>query len=405
MPRKHKTRRNPRKRKGGKFMGFGAFGCSYNPSVRCITDSKTFPSSDEMITKFMSQKEAVKEIDAGLLIEDAFKELNLTVDPYSIILYPKQICKIPTNISANELAENPLHSCPVPITDPVLVQMPNGGIDLFKFLCPPQDVRAYLNSILELVDGLATLHSADIAHMDIKVENIVTRKVGDVYQTRFIDVGFIQDLTKYSTKNPFVKFANNYIVWPFETKFLVKKFTEIHFGIHKPVILQSIRDFSQMVLTLFPSQHLPLALYFRNNAFLLMNESQDGYSEVFSRNMQHLTGIFNQKKEYKDVTEYIAKITDVYSFGIVLYNIYIRVTGQALTQTLDIVNIKPISNPTDLALFYDLKNNVSKDMFNIVFEMMNPFIEQRLRDLAVIKPRLAELFGRISTIFEKYYPK
>lgn len=404
LKKTRKTRNLQRKRRGGKYLLHGSFGCTYTPSVRCQTPSGNILSSANFLTKYISKTEAEKEIDAGLLIEEAFKEEGLSVDPSSIILYPKQQCTIPMNLTTNELTENPIRNCPIPITDPVLLQMPNGGVDLFGFRCPPQDVRIYLNSILELVEGLRILHSAEIVHMDIKVGNIVTKKVNNTYQTRFIDVGFVQDLTKYDIAKPFPTFAVNYMIWPFETKFLVVNLINVHFGLHKAGVMKNIEDFATMVQREFPKFNIPLGIYIRGNHFLLLDPTHTDYSPIFSKNMDFLISLYNQRKNYEDVTDFIAKATDVYSLGLALYDIYARVTNQVISQNMVVRPFRSITSDIELSLFHELRSGVTQDVINLILQMVDPLIERRMKDLNVIKAELAPMFDKVSTIFEKYYP-
>ncbi len=399
MPKKN---RQTRKRKGGKLLDSGSFGCAYSPSIRCSTTTKKHPSSNKQITKYINSNEAEREIDAGLIIEEAFENAHIPVDPSTIILYPKVQCNVPTNLTANEIAENPLGNCPVEIKTPKLIQMAHGGQSLFRFQCPPTDVAPFLKSILQLTKNLQTFHDAGLAHLDIKSGNIVTQKVGDVYETRFIDVGFIQNLHTYDINKPFTAYLNDYLIWPFEIKFLALSLLRIDLTYHARPLHLMIQQHMKMVETTFPHYALPTSIYIQNGKSVFLDETQTTYSPLFNKNMKYLTAIYHKEKNEQDVIKEVGKLTDVYSFATVLYDIFIRISNLVLTQAGKITYLRPIASEKEKALYTEIYVHVATPFFNLIYAMLNPDITERLKDLSQIHAILTPLFTQLSAIYAKH---
>ncbi len=399
-------RNKTRKRKGGKLVDYGSFGCVYSPSIRCESDSdpSTAQSSDKRVTKYMNYKDAEEEIDIGIMIEEVFEEAGYEMDPFEIILYPRALCSIPTDLTPAELAENPVHECPVKVQNPTLAQMINGGENLLRFVCPPKDVRIFLESILSLTAKLETLHVLNLAHLDIKMANIVTKKVNNIYKTRFIDVGFVKHLDTYSTDEPFLNFGNDYMIWPFETRFLIKDITTINFAGNEANVVKIIQHFANSIHTRFTQYNIPLLNYFPNNQFIFLDSTGTKYSDIFKLNINYLLKIYAEKGNKQDVIREIGKLTDVYSLGLVLYEIYSRISNQKLDQNLGVSPRKPITNEKEYGVYMDLFQTVTIDYINLILRITAPHIESRERSLATIRAQLIPLFQKIAAIYTKYYP-
>jgi serine/threonine protein kinase len=297
-----------------------------------------------------------------------------------------------------------VHECPVKIQTPILAQMINGGVNLRRFVCPPKDVGSFLQSILSLTAKLETLHSLNLAHMDIKLQNVVTKKVKDIYLTRFIDVGFVKHLDTYNIDEPFLNFGNDYMIWPFETRFLIKDITTINFTKSEAPIVNLLKHFAYSTHTSFTKQYMPLINYFPNNQFVLLDPTATTYSDMFKMNINYLLRVYDEKKDKQDVIREIGKLTDIYSFGLLLFEVYCRIANQKIDVNLKVSPIRPITNEKENAVHVELFNTVTLEFVNFILRIITPHIESRERNLANIRAQLAPFFFKITEIYAKYYP-
>ena len=75
-----------------------------------------------------------------------------------------------------------------------------------------KDLYAFLKGLTNLFEGLIVLHTNEIAHLDIKPNNLVGLKTGDEYIIRYIDFGLS---TKFAN---FTALREDYPYWPFDAR-------------------------------------------------------------------------------------------------------------------------------------------------------------------------------------------
>ncbi len=202
------------RKKGGRLVGQGAYGCVFRPSIRC--DRNRTRTNGE-ISKYMTHNAAVSEFSKKQYLET----LNANQE---FIVYPTRMCRPPVYMNRSFRERNNLATCSLKNQKPThLLQMKNAGTSLYKWTLDPVDAPAFLNSLKPLCLGLKKLHDANIAHLDIKLGNMVTQKRSDgTYLTRLIDVGLLQKMTDYDSVTAHEKsvFSALYFAWPFETRYL-----------------------------------------------------------------------------------------------------------------------------------------------------------------------------------------
>ena len=255
MPRKNNIRRKTLK-KGGAFLGQGAYGCVFSPAIRCKNENDRRVG---MISKLLSTKHAQQEWSVRILLEP--------IDPAKRwFIWPEHACEADLDLPENDFVSprNATKRCTT-ITSSrqsLLLMYENGGEDVYHKLyhtgfANDYEKGQFLVGIANLLDGLAVLHAANVAHLDIKLENLLAKPLVDgSFSVRFIDFGLATNvhsliltpqqveaervrvihhytdaagvvaqnkLDKWLLYHKYAKaylYAQNYPFWPYELRFL-----------------------------------------------------------------------------------------------------------------------------------------------------------------------------------------
>jgi serine/threonine protein kinase len=265
----------------------------------------------------MEPKYAREEYEKGQMIEEKFKEAGLTPSDYFVL--PSDLCPLPNNYSAEEEAMNPIKSCQLQgLTPPTLLSMEYGGIALDKFyigIYPTslEMLREFGKACIGLLEKLATLHQLQMAHLDIKPGNLVINVKDDTYDIRFIDVGFVQVLDALNPSTIPTGFLNNYVIWPFETRFLKKPIPLTN--VNYPEIVSFFKECVEQI----PKYGGINEGYFSKpgNQFVFLMPGDPFQIDTF---MDYYRGI-PEPQRYAE----IAKQTDVYSMGFTIMGLFRRI--------------------------------------------------------------------------------
>jgi len=183
---------------GGKVIASGGFGCIFEPALKC----KNSDNINVQISKLMTVKHA----------KDEFKQIQkynkiLSVIPnYSnyFLLNNFQLC-IPTKLTKYDLKGfqkkcKPLKKKGINMKninqslDQILaINMPNGGIDVGKFMekyFVSSNIIRLNNSLIQLlVKGIIPMNKLNVYHCDIKDANVLVKATETDLETRLIDWG------------------------------------------------------------------------------------------------------------------------------------------------------------------------------------------------------------------------
>ena len=199
---------NYTRKKGGKYIAQGTYGCVFGkPPLKCIDEKER--SSEDEVSKLMDNYAAKDEMKEG--------EKWNAIDPtQQFSLTSSKKCEIDVG---NIKAENNFNKCSVDygdeMKDRVLVFYKNGGPDLHKLRPLSANYEKIFSGFQNLFDGLAIAHKNNLVHTDIKPPNILTGNE-DIH-LRFIDFGLsfdvsdIQYIDEMYTENP-----TFYPYWPFD---------------------------------------------------------------------------------------------------------------------------------------------------------------------------------------------
>jgi serine/threonine protein kinase len=212
------------------------------------------------------------------------------------LIYPKpNIKSVPANLKRGACTlEEPLS----------LVEIIDGGKDLFRLNVPPEHIFSFFKGFINIFDGLLELHKGNIAHLDVKPENMVGKKEPDgTYKLRLIDFGLSVDINTFKDYHKFYKDSVtpfNYPYWAYDLRIL----HNINFSFICRNDVSKIKDIEKFKNTLdtykFPSSKLVNKL----DAMLIDNIKEN------------ITG---REKE-------ILLKSDVFALGLSLYELIKRLT-------------------------------------------------------------------------------
>lgn len=347
--------------RGGKLAGKGAYGCGYFPALRCEGESERTPG---MFSKLMDSHEARLEFDIG---QRWFKPADPNSDYF---LYPIKMCKLNHKVLPNP--ENNIDSCEDrfdSLEEASVLQYRNGGSDILDIPLKPEDYLPFFAGLKNLFDGLSKLHKKNIAHMDIKLPNIVGIKDSPrSFHLRFIDFGLAMNLNEKRYPISDGRYATDYFAWPFDVRFLYRYFNEDK--------IQEKRIDEYLSYALHYQSLIPFEVFYEPDKTVKLNEGM-------------MYTIYSQFLDLSDKQkiEIIAKEADVYSFGQVLSILYATKIGHFYRQGFKMC-LNP-KNPKTKVPLDTLKTIVSPDIYSWheeVFEKISiPIYElvKRMMDLNV----------------------
>lgn len=383
---KARRKRNRRKsRKGGRYVSEGSYGCGYSPALRCEGEAEREPGA---FSKLMDANEAAKEFEIG---QRLFKQIDPNNDYF---LYPYKMCKINTRVLPNP--ENNIGTCRDKFRSLAysrILQYKNGGGDITKPKLKLDEYTAYFGAFKNLFDGLVKLHKANVAHMDIKLGNVVGLKSGpSSFYFRYIDFGLSLDTNESYPLEDSV-YANDYFAWPFDTRFLVEGFSEYD------ITTKTVNEFYSNA-TYFQS-FIPLEVFYEPD-----NTIRTSYANDYRLIFQQFEDIPNDQK-----VSFITKGSDVYALGQLISIVYAKKIGHFYRYGIQVVldprnlnskialkDLRLLVKPDVYVWHQAVFNNVSVPLYNLVKRMMdwNPFtrikIDEARAEYIKLLPEMSKYF-------------
>lgn len=195
-----KSKNQTRRRRGGRVLASGSYGCVFHPALRCQSKRTR---SKKKITKLMMRKDAKDEYHLSQRILRRIKHIKnyknyFMVDDFTLCTPNKltrkdleefdERCHALTRESISKENINDPNSL-----DQILaLNMPNGGVPIDKYLQEyhSDNDRVDLNNKLIdlLVNGIVKMNESHVYHCDLKYDNILVERTNTIY-TRLIDWG------------------------------------------------------------------------------------------------------------------------------------------------------------------------------------------------------------------------
>lgn len=207
--------------KGGRFLGEGGYGCAFTePPLPCLKPGGgVFPRrSSDQISKLMYSSSMQTAIQTNRM----FRRIDPT-QTYFISAGDQDRCK-PALSKPYLQPSDELDKCSLNPAYPLeLLFFEMGGKDLSEITLTARDYAPFFKSLLNILKGMKLAHDNQIVHLDIKPQNIVSRRLPNgEFQTRLIDYDLAIDLTTLRGRNDAAlnTLSNVYAFWPFETKLI-----------------------------------------------------------------------------------------------------------------------------------------------------------------------------------------
>ena len=202
---KNRTRKsNSRKRKGGKAIASGGFGCVFKPALKC----KGKPRGTG-ITKVLIKRYAQQEMDELSKIAPILRRIPnkddyfLGVDATTCELDPLESSdKVNFDDKCGNLAGSGINSSNVNANLSKIkgIDLEYGGLDVENYLIKnkltPENFVKLNNSLINLLEkAIVPMNKLSLFHNDLKANNIL---VNDAFQTKRLGTKRNTDWRKYS---------------------------------------------------------------------------------------------------------------------------------------------------------------------------------------------------------------
>jgi serine/threonine protein kinase len=171
------------KKKGGKVIASGGYGCVFSPALKCEGSSKR---ADNSITKLMTERHAKDEYDEINSIKEKLKDIPDYKDYFLVsdltLCKPAQLEKADlksfkkkcTALPKDKITKDNINDS---LNKVLALTMPNGGIPVDDYIYDNGSFTKLLNTnnalIKLLQNGIIPMNEKNIYHCDIKDSNIL----------------------------------------------------------------------------------------------------------------------------------------------------------------------------------------------------------------------------------------
>jgi len=369
-------------RKGGKYIGHGAYGCTFRPAVRCKTNTDREKNA---ISKIMHPKNAQDEYKLVPILQKIDPDQRFT-------LYPYKMCE-PQLDATNLNATYYKGECKGILKQPILkaIFIKDGGENLWSVFqridAGPLNKlhRSVFRALQNLFMGVEHLHANNFVHLDIKLGNIVCKiisgeesrwfgfKVGKpTYLMKLIDFGLSNKID-----NALVSWNDtwDYAYWPFDIRLTSEDYTFLNingnsYPIEYGAYLDNIRITGRAL-----TKHFPY--------WLLQNTRESPSIKNYMAISDYIKAQSPAGK--KEARRDILRKTDVYSLGLLLSHCYVYFTtikktgpdsysNTSIKKLHEMVTV-PLYNLVDKMTHYDYRLRITAKDAQIEYAQLLQNIE------------------------------
>ena len=370
-----KTKKNNNLVNEPELIGKGGHGCVFKPAFKC---KKGCPKSNNRCS--LKNKNVIsKVIDESEKESENYKYLKIhKIDPDETFHIKYPIPCEPLDEDIPKIKEK----CDLEIIKKPLLQILSyGGFDLYKLIEEKKtslNVDDFNNFLIELLKklenilkALRTLNLKEIYHLDIKLENIVNKNLNSNSNSnnnlnlgvlKLIDFGLAYTPDKKKTKKTK---KNN------DTLISLTQFNGEYFAYPLYTFLMSLNsrtkeDLDEFIKNFIKNSHIQelIDFYIKNNISHNKNSSntlkKENLFETFLTSLVNQIIYLSTNSSYQNI---ILKSIDMYSFGIIVLNIYNTFNNNSKNNT----NINDKINK--------IKNKINDFLVNSNILSLEPFYE------------------------------
>ena len=202
MSKKKRSNKKVTRKRGGKVIDSGGYGCVFRPALKCKNTNKR---KRHTISKLMTKKHTQSEFEEIT----RFLPIIRAIPDYEkyFILEDVEVCS-PSRLSSSDL-ENYEKRCTALEKDKItkkninenlhrldILNVPDGGVDVDTYLntiIRSQEIREWSKGMISLlIHGIVPMNKRGLYHGDVKESNILVHADADTYAhlaVRLIDWG------------------------------------------------------------------------------------------------------------------------------------------------------------------------------------------------------------------------
>ncbi len=311
--------------RGGKVFGRGTYGIVLGePRIPCDTEEfvRDRIESKQEVSKLFFNEEEVKNVVATLeLLNKAFTKDEIK-DLNKYFILPENLCKLnKASMKAHKSVYNDAWREGTDLKKHTIqTTSDQGKHDLnteLSSIATKDGIIAFLKKLRRIIEGLDKIHSKNIIHGDLKLQNAMVDLAGNF---KIIDVDELRDIEKLNFDASFFYDNHSYAIWPtLANMFLINYYKTKHASNDEFIANTKSSPFNTSSSGIFHTQYdhtLSLITRPEFSETLLNEKDPANYKTISDKILKILV-----KKHGEKPSEHLNAIytfIDRYSFGMMI---------------------------------------------------------------------------------------